>query len=190
MHLTKVYFTGPLLKSKTAVKQRFYNDAQPGRRVLAEMHLPTSPWPFIRFQMSPAVWARHLVRHLLQHFPFLPGSKFKPRGLVPSSLFMCRLECGDPTPLPHSYKCVFWVYSLNFAPTDCHLVLVLHFFFFFYPSLGKTQLLQPTCQAAMEAQTSFSLWGVQQNSSRPPGVVEELQCWSTCELIGEARHKV
>lgn len=150
MHLCKEYFTALILKATKAETQRFH-DVKPGGRVLAGTHLPTSPWPFVPFQRSPVLWARHLIHRLLQHFPFLPGSKFKSQWLAPWSSVICRLECRGPQ--PHSYKCVFWAYSLNFAPTASHLHQVL---LFFPPCTSgwNRLLLRPTCQAALEAQTN------------------------------------
>lgn len=60
--------------------------------------------------------------------------KVETTGIGPILTFYVQVGMRDPhpPPLPHSYKCVFGVYSLNFAPTDCHLVLVLHFFFLFF----------------------------------------------------------
>lgn len=81
-------------KQQMPVKQDWRRKA---RRPCFSRYAPTSSWPFIQFR---GALDRHLVRHLLQHFPFLPGSKFKPRWLVPIPSYLQVWNAEGHSPLP------------------------------------------------------------------------------------------
>lgn len=95
--------------------------------------------------MSLKLQPLHLDRCQLQHFPFLPGSKFKPRWLVETPFDIYRLECTEGAS-------IIQVCSYTSAPIECHHVIVLlreSIFYFFFCGWNST-LLQPTKQTALE----------------------------------------
>lgn len=76
-HTSKAHFTGLVLKAADTSKAKALKRGK-ARRPCFSGCAPSNVSMTIHTIQEEAL-ARHLVRHLLQHFPFLPGSKFKPQ---------------------------------------------------------------------------------------------------------------
>lgn len=132
---------------------------------------------------------RHLVRHLLQHFPFLPGSKFKPRWLVPIPSYLQVWNAEGHGPLPPPVQvCVESIAWISLPSCSSFFTF---FFFKVRVKLDSDEL------AALEAQTKqLLMWreswrrssGLLETSGRSPGGSEgaavliyalaDWECWS------------